>query len=257
MQEALNTEKLLVLRKLTRAVSDFLLKELKEHLATLTPLLKPKAVLGGYVQGGPKDIARGADKAFKELQELYWGVCGTKPFNLSRDLRPPIAVDGSILEMVPFEYPHTAKTKKESKTVTIASPLKWVLYYSGYSPGHLREVLNDADGSGLELQEFVLNHLVLHVAAFKQTGVPQLLESLRFPVSFHQYPEFGNLPVTVISSSVPTVRPPDATIIESTEVSGTDEFEEVVSVEDMERMRDPLRERLVELVRSHSPELLS
>lgn len=256
MEDSLSTQKLLVLRKLTRAVADLLLKELTEHLATLTPLLKPKAVLGGHIHGASKETARGADKALRELQELYAGVCGAPPFNLARDLRPPLDVDGSLLELVPFEYTHAARTKKEEKTVTITSPLKWVLYYSGYSLSHLREVVNDADGSGPQLQQFVLNHLVLHVAVLRQKGVPEMLAALRFPVSLHRYAEFGGLPVTVVSSSVPTVRPSDATLIESTEVSGSDEFEEVVSVEEILKMTDPLRERLIALVRSQSPELL-
>lgn len=256
MEDTLSTQRLLVLRKLTRSVSDLLLKELTEHLATLAPLLKPKTVLGGHVLGGSKETARGADKALRELQELYASVCTARPFNLSRDLRPPLDVDGSLLELVPFEYTHAAKTKKEEKRVTIASPLKWVLYYSGYSLSHLREVVNDADGTGPQLQQFVLNHLVLHVAVLKQKGIPEMLAALRFPVSFHRQGEFGGLPVTVVSSSVPTVRPPDATIIESTEVSGTDEFEEVVSVEEIQKMNDPLRERLIALVRSQNPELL-
>lgn len=256
MEDSLSTQQLLVLRKLTRVVADLLLKELTEHLATLTPLLKPKAILGGHIHGGSKETARGADKALRELQELYAGVCGAQPFNLSRDLRPPLDVDGSLLELVPFEYTHEARTKKEEKSVTITSPLKWVLYYSGYSLSHLREVVNDADGSGPQLQQFVLNHLVLHVAVLRQKGIPEMLAALRFPVSLHRYAEFGGLPVTVVSSSVPTVRPPDATLIESTEVSGSDEFEEVVSVEEILKMSDPLRERLVALVRSQSPELL-
>ena len=42
-----------------------------EYLKTLTPLLRPKALLGEYVQGGLKEPSRKADKAFADLQALY------------------------------------------------------------------------------------------------------------------------------------------------------------------------------------------
>ncbi len=44
--------------------------------------------------------------------------------------------------------------------------------------------------------------------------------------------------------------------VESTEISGRNVFEEVVNVADIVKMRDPLRERLIELVKSHDPNLL-
>jgi len=46
-----STQSLLVLRKLTRAITDVVRQQVAEHLATLTPLLKPAAVLGDYVLG--------------------------------------------------------------------------------------------------------------------------------------------------------------------------------------------------------------
>ena len=83
-------QSVLVLRKLTRAVADTLRLQMMDYLAALTPLLRPKIVLGDYIQGGQKEPARKADKAFKELQALYEAVATTKPFSLPRDLKPPI-----------------------------------------------------------------------------------------------------------------------------------------------------------------------
>ena len=42
-----------------------------EYLATLAPLLRPKMVLGDYVEDGSKESTRRSDKAFKELQAIY------------------------------------------------------------------------------------------------------------------------------------------------------------------------------------------
>ena len=96
------THKLLGLRKLTRAISEGLRNQMVEHLATLTPLLRAKAVLGDYIQGGSKEPARRADKAFKELQALYETVAIGKPFNLPREIKPPLDVPSVGLEVTPL-----------------------------------------------------------------------------------------------------------------------------------------------------------
>jgi hypothetical protein len=45
-------------------------------------------------------------------------------------------------------------------------------------------------------------------------------------------------------------------IIESTEISGTNAFEEVVNVENLLQFGDPWHAQLVELVRTHGADLL-
>ena len=248
MAEAWTTQKLLELRKLTRAVGDALRGELAEHLATLLPLVRPRLLLGSYVQGAPKDL-RGADKAFKELQNSYEHVASTKPFSLPRDLKPPIPVDSNALEILPFEYDHAAKSKRVSKTIRVTSPLKWTIAYSGFTPERLKEALASGD-PGISVVESVLHALVLHVA-FQQRGVRELFAALRSPVSTHHEAALGSLPITVVSGAVPTVRPPDDMIIESTEISGSDAFEEVVDLTAIESLEDPIRGRLMALVSEH------
>jgi hypothetical protein len=242
--EALTTQKLLELRKITRVVADVLRAELKQHLATLMPLVEPRMLLGHYIQGAPKDSVRGADRVFKELLAAYEGVTSSRPFSLPRDLKPPISIESNTLEFAPFEYEHTAKGRKASKVIAISSPLRWILNYSGFAPARLRDSLASGDVSGSTVQEQVLHQVVLHVA-MEQKGIAPLFEALRFPVSTHHFADLGSLPVTVVSSVVPTLRPPDETIIESTEVSGSNAFEEVVDVEAIQALRDPMREKLL------------
>jgi hypothetical protein len=249
MADTSSTQKLLELRRLTRSVADLLRGELKQYLATLMPLFQPRTLLGHYIQGASKEPVRGADRVFKDLVAAYEGVSGSRPFSLPRDLKPPLPVDSNALEFVPFVYPHTAKGKKATKTVTVTSPLRWVLSYSGYGPDRLREALAAGDSSGATILEQVLHHVLLNVA-FQQKGVAPLFEALRFPGSTHHFPELGNLPITVISTAVPTVRPPDETIIESTEISGSDAFEEVIDVAAVRELKDPMRERLVATLES-------
>ena len=69
-------------------------------------------------------------------------------------------------------------------------------------------------------------------------------------------PPFGDLPITQIGIGISTTRPSDAIVIESAELTGMDTFEEVVNVEDIARLGDPLKERLLEIARQHTPELV-
>jgi hypothetical protein len=77
-----------------------------------------------------------------------------------------------------------------------------------------------------------------------------MMETLHFPIEVGRLPGFGELPITFITSAVSTNLPPDELIIESTELSGKDAFEEIVDVSDIEKLGDPLKERLTGLVQS-------
>lgn len=248
MPDAQSTQQLLELRKLTRSVAEVLRAELAQYLTTLMPLVRPRTLLGHYVQGAPKEAVRGADKIFKDIQGVYDTVASVKPFNLPRELKPPLPLDSSAIEFEPFEYSHTVKTRSSSKSVLVTSPLKWVVYYSGYSPAKLKDALEEGDTVGVPILEHVLHHVVLHGALFLQKGVAGLFDALRFPLSTHHLPGLGNLPVTVVSAPVPTVRPSDARILESTELSGSDAFEEVVDAEALRGLHDPLKEKLLPLL---------
>jgi len=61
-------------------------------------------------------------------------------------------------------------------------------------------------------------------------------------------PEFGELPLTIITSAVKTERPLDDVILESTDLSGVDATEEIVRVTNVAGMVDPRRARLLEIV---------
>lgn len=247
MEAQLTVQDLLRLRKVTRAIADLLRGQMKEYLATLSPLLRPKTVFGEYIQGGSKETVRGADKAFSELQALYATVAAAKPFTLPKDLAPPVEIINTALDVSVTEYIYEAKTGQDSKKVIVTSPLKWTLSYSGFSLGKLQELLAARNRNNEELQQFIVHHLVLHLVIAKQTGVTNILEALHFPVLTEKQPAFGELPITCISAAISTFRPADQVIIESTEISGMDAFEEVVKLDDIAGMREPLKEKLLKL----------
>ena len=251
-----DVQSLLVRRKLTRAITDAVRVQMTEYLKALTPLLRPKAVLGEYVHGGPKESSRKADKAFGELQALYQTVAVARPYNLPRDLTPPLSFTSLGLEITPLDYYHVAQSGPDTRRIKVRCPLTWVLTYTDFPPTRLQELLDTKARSVEELQRFVLSYLVLHVATTSEPGLMRVFEALHFPLTTSKTPAFGELPVTHIGIGITTTRPTDALMIESAELTGMDAFEEVVKIEDIARLGDPLKDRLLEIARQQAPELV-
>jgi hypothetical protein len=251
-----STQSLLVLRKLTRAIADVVRVQMTEYLATLAPLMRPKMVLGDYVEDGSKESTRRSEKAFKELQALYETIGATKPFNLPKELTLPIRLAGSGLEITPVDTAHVIQSGSDSRTIMVRSPLTWTLTYSGYAPTRLPELLKAKLQSGDELARFVLSYLLMHVVTTNSPGLSGVFDALHFPISSTTLPEFGPIPITRIGIAMSTHRPSDEVILQSAELTGVDAFEEVVNVQDLTRLRDPLKDRLMEIARQHAPELV-
>ena len=249
-------QSVLVLRKLTRAIADAVRVQMNEYLVGLMPLFQPKAMLGDYISGGAKEPNHRADKALKELLALYEKVAPTKPFNLHREISPPFNLANLSLETTPFDYTHVAQVGAESRKIQVRRPLTWILSYSGYSYSRLPELTDPRTRSTDALQRFVVSHLVLHLATKNQPAALQVFNALHFPITTTTVAELGQLPVTQISVDISTGRPSDAVVVESAELTGMDAFEEVVNPEEIANMRDPLRERLVEIAKQHTPELV-
>jgi hypothetical protein len=251
-----STQSLLVLRKLTRAVADAVRAQMTEYLATLAPLLRPKMILGDYVEDGTKESTRRSEKAFKELQALYESLTVAKPFNLPRELSLPLRLAGTGLEITPVDTAHVIKAGSETRTIMVRSPLTWTLTYSGYPPTRLPELLKVKLQTGDELGQFVVSYLLMHVVTTNSPGLLSVFEALHFPITTTTLPEFGPLPITRIGVAMSTRRPSDDVILQSAELTGMDAFEEVVNVQDLSQLRDPLKARLMEIARQQAPELV-
>jgi len=254
MEERVSTQRLLALRKLTRSVSELLRDQMRNYLSTLSPLFRPRNVLGNYAGSGAYEASRTGEKAFRDLQELYQSLAQSKLYRLPTELKTPLEVINPQLEMTPVEYTHVAASDGESKSILITSPLRWVLTYGGFGPGRLREVISSDQRSSDQLQQFVLHYLMMHTVVSRQPGVSAIMEALHFPLSIERSAAFGDLPITYVASSISTVRPPDELLIESTEISGMNAFEEIVQLEDVDKLRDPLKDQLLEITRSFAIE---
>ena len=253
MDTGADTSSIVVLRKLTRSISAALRTQLVEHVTTLTPILRPEIAFGKHVQNGQRDWIVKSDQALKELRALYERIAPAAPFNLRVDLAPPFDLGGLSLELTPVEYVHLAKVGTAAREITVRRPLTWTLSYDGFNPPALRQLLASSMRPPSDLQRFLLAYLTLHIVTGMQPGVVNLLDGLRFQLTKETNPDFGQLPLTQIGAGITTELPSDAVLIDSAEVTGVDAFEEVVILDEIKRLQDPLRKRLLAIAREHVP----
>lgn len=244
--------KLLALRKLTTSISSYLEQALKSYLGALAPSFHPELLFGEHIQG-IRQTVKGSSGTFKSLLSLYQSLRKTQRFsNRLSDIKPPLAVFGKTLQITPLEYDYEASDGSETKVIRMHSPLKWTLGYRNQGVKDLKEILAAQARSGdTSLDVCVLHHIVMHFMALNENGGAKILKALRFEVNSEPSAALGGLPLVYISSPVSTIRPPDELIIQSTELSGTPFFEEIVNVDDVAQLTDPLKEQLVALAEGY------
>ena len=258
MDTSLDIPTLLALRKLTTAISRYFERHLNEHLTNLTPLLDPKSLLGGHIRGVTTRSVKNADQAFQEIRKLYQPIATAKPFSLPADLSSPVDVFGVTPAITTADYEYELQSNGESKNIKVTRPLRWVLTYKGLEPGRLRDLIaTQSSGHTTDLTVCVLHYLAMHLIQKKRTGAAPILSALRFPPKSVEVPEFGGLPLVYISCPISTTRPPDQVILESTEISGTNAFEEVVDLGDIRSMQDPLKAEVLGIVEEQNTDLLA
>jgi hypothetical protein len=236
------------LRALSQTISQFLHKRLGSYLATLTPLLAPRKILGEYMQSAFKEKMPGADKSFAELEERYKAI-GRDTFKLASKLATPLPNIKNQLEVYPWEYLYEVGGQK----VVITSPVRWVIAYRGLLdlPRLLEGSLQGEKPGPDELKQFIVNALVLRMLLERSAGVRQVLEDLRFPLRFETCSVSGELPYVVACATVPSFRPQDEIIRTVTQLSGRPVFEELVDVESVDDLPDPFKDRIRELAENH------
>lgn len=195
-----------------------------------------------------KEAIKGADRAFHDLESLYDSIAKKRPYDLGIGLTPPLPINTSALEILPLDYPYVARSERQTKRVMVTAPLTWIVTYAGFPLARLRALIADPNRSRDEMQRVLTHHLLLHVVLERKDGLRGVLQALNFPVRTETLPEFGELPLTVITSAVKTERPSDDVILESTDLSGVDATEEIVRVTNVAGMVDSRRARLLEII---------
>jgi len=249
---SITLDRLLKLRRATRALADFLENELRGHLDTLAPLLRPKRLLGNLIQGESTESYHDSDRAFQELQQL-WAKVSERPFRLRGHLTSPIPAIRVKLELSRWEELWNAPSG--GKKLWVSSPLSWVLSYPGACRfDSLNKMLaGEEQRNEAEMHQFVLNACILQLLLERAPGIPKLLAGLRYTVDVRRAAPLGELPLVVLRSAIPSVRPSPQVMIDAAELAGLGTFEEVLDVGAARRLQDPLRTRVEELLKEHAP----
>jgi hypothetical protein len=254
MNETFDIPRILELRKLTRAISEKIESDLNGYLSTLGPLFSPMPILGEYIRGGSKAPIKGAEKAFRELKKRFQTIASQKPFSLPIELASPLDIFAATPVLTAVEYPYTANQGDKSASLTVTSPLKWVLTYPDLEPKRLLELLQgNRNQLKDELAHALLQCLTLKLVLEKRPALVSLLQGLRFSIETTHHDGLGELPVIIISCPMRTLLPPDEIIIQSTEISGIPSFEEIINIEDIRDLSDPLQLSILSITQEVSP----
>jgi hypothetical protein len=249
---SITLDRLLKLRRATRALADFLEGELRGYLDTLAPLLRPKRLLGNLIQGESTETYYDSERAFQELQQL-WAKVSERPFRLRPHLTSPIPAIRVKLELSRWEELWTAPSG--GKKLWVSSPLSWVLSYPGACrlDSMNKMLAGDEERNETEMHQFVLNACILHLLLERTPGIPKLLAGLRYAVEVRRVAALGELPLVLVRSEIPSVRPSPQVMIDAAELAGLGTFEEVLDAGAARSLRDPLRARLEEVLAEHAP----
>ncbi|MBC2695176.1 MAG: hypothetical protein HF982_07870 [Desulfobacteraceae bacterium] len=242
VRKNLESQQFLELRQATEKIAGVLDKGLKSHLSVLKSLFIPRKLLGTYIKSAAMEEVPGSNKAFAKLQEQYAAICD-KPFGLSKKLHPPLPPISNHLEATAFQYSLSIGGSQE-KVANITCPTKWILSYrSERSLNRLKAMLSGAvSRQADDMKQTLIDHLVMVVFLKHFRTLTQLLEDLRYEVETIQLNDLGGLPVVVLKAPLETFLPPDDFILQVTQLSGIPAFQEIIDLEAVENIPDPLKE---------------
>jgi hypothetical protein len=245
----LSLEQLPGARRSTQAIAAFLEKQLFGYLDALQSLLLPDRLLGKLT--GARFEAPGTDKVLSELQENYRRLTG-KPFDFPKELEVGwLSEIGTRLDLNRWEYNREIEIESGKRSILITSPARWTLSYGpGYTVSQASQAFaNKQDRRGIDqLRQFVVNALVINALITKSAGLTAILGDLRYDVTTIPYSGLNGLSLVVIQSQIPTYLPPEPLIASATELSGVAAFIELIDVEAVYQMLDPLKQRVFQFV---------
>lgn len=246
---SLTHEQLPRLHKITSEVQKICRGQLRTYLDALAPLFRPRRILGNHIEGAGTESVVGADQNINELRELYFKARG-RPFDLRKELPTPLESVGTQIQLYEWEYLYEVRKDRDLRTITVVSPLTWVLAYpSTYTLSMMRQVVagkQDRDAEGV--RSFVLRACLMQLLFAKLPELAALFEGLRYRVEVRKSPQLGDLPLVTVSATIRTVRPTDDLLLAATGLSGRTGFEEVIDDDQAAHIADPLQAQVLEVL---------
>lgn len=248
-RKSLDNQEFFRLRQATEKIGNALVKRLSAHLETLSPLFVPRKLLGTFIKSAVVEDVPRSDKAFADLQERYASV-SEKPFGLPKKLQPPLPSLAGQLDAALYQYPLVIDSGGDGKTVSVTSPVRWVLSFRSECPlVRLRAMVAGTESRNPDdMRIALLSHLALVVYLKHFPALVGLLGDLRYRVEVQELADLGGLPVVMVTAPVETFLPPDEFILQITQLSGISAFQEVTSTEAIDNIPDPLKNSLKSLL---------
>lgn len=243
MPESINLDNYADLRDISRQFCGTLQSQAGGYLETTRLLFRPGAVFGPYIVGSHKDNPRDAAVAFASFKAYFAEVASAKPLLLDAALPDAFEIPFATPVLNPFTYSHDISTRTGPKTVTVTSPLRWVLSFPDFPLARFRELAMAPKRSAEELKPFALNYAALHFVVTRNPRLLALFEALRFPITSEKIPVLGDFPVLVLHAPAGAVRPPDDVIAQVVKYSGVDAIEEVLDYDQWAQLSDPIAEQ--------------
>ena len=247
-QKKLTLQELPDVRRRTEGIARLLRDELEQHLKVFQPLLAPERLLGKAA--GARADAPDSERHISAIRHKYKDLAAA-PYNLAAELESHwLTLVGNRLDLQPWEYIHEATDQRETKAITMTSTVRWILCYkSDFTVLDAKKSLAGKQPRNLEhLRQFALNALVLEQAFASVPGLPRLFSELRYEIKTDFAPDLGRLPLVTITSCLPSFRPPDDLILAATGFSGVPAFIELVDVDAVRNLKDPLKQRIEALL---------
>jgi hypothetical protein len=248
-RKSLDNKEFLHLRQSTDKIASALTQRLKDHLTTLRPLFIPRKLLGTYIKSSSLEEVNGSDRAFARLQEQYGLIC-EEPFKIPKKLQTPLPAISNTLESTPYQY-MLALGGDTAKEVKITAPTRFILSFQSECPlSRLRAMLSGAEGRQPDdMRQAILSHLALVLFLEQFPALTNLLADLRYTVEIEKIADLGGLPAVILTAPLETFLPPDDFIVEITQLSGIPAFQEIIDMDAVKNIPDPLQAALQELIR--------
>lgn len=243
MSGTINLDNYADLRDISRQFCGTLQSQAAGYLETVRLLFRPGAVFGPYIAGSHKDNPRDAAVAYASYKAYFAEVAATKPLSLDPAVPDALEIPFATPVLNPFTYSHEITTRTGPKTVTVTSPLRWVLSFPDFPLARFRELAAAPKRSAEDLKPFALNYAALHFVVTRNPRLLALFEALRFPITSEQIAGLGDFPVLVLHAPAGAVRPPDDVIAQVVKYSGIDAVEEVLDSDQWSNLVDPIAEQ--------------
>jgi hypothetical protein len=252
----LEPDKLLSLHGLTKEVAQVCLRHLKAQIEAMAPLLRPRRYLGDHMEGTGREVSPTGDRNFADLSALY-GRVAVRPIDLRPELRSPLESVTTHFQFDEWEYTQAVETSRGWQSIRVTTPLTWVFSFSSsYSFSALRGVVTGNGQRDAEaLRSYVLRACLMHELFSKIPALADLLAGLRYKMELRTSPQLGTLPLVTISAPFKTLRPADSVVAMASGLAGGASFAEVLDVESVRALSDPLRDETIKILRQHQVEI--